>query len=414
MSDIFISYARENREQAELLAGIFEQQNWSVWWDKVIPPGRKYADVIGAELASAKAVVVLWSRASVVSDWVKDEAQEGVNRNILIPALVDKVQPPYGFRQVQTADLCDWDGSSSHLDLQSLVRGVAGLISKPISASALSTERMTSRRRLLPYLLAGFFVLLLSYAAIRFFFDRRSDGNQNRDRTPCSTESRHKAAELTGKGLMMIDPGGSQAAAVLQFNEALSECSDYTDAYFWRGQSFVALQQNEKALADFKRILELSSDAGMRQKAQKFVDNLETPRPSPIPTAAPRPTNTPPTDNATKIGASNGKGATQAEIARAQVNEMFTTDKSTRIAATTRLIIERKQDAGTVQMAVKSALAHPENKSGVINTLVYLENVDQAILKLNRADIEKLLDAAKANGAQTADHIRKVQSLLNK
>jgi TIR domain len=143
MSDIFISYARENREQAELLAGIFEQQNWSVWWDKVIPPGRKYADVIGAELASAKAVVVLWSRASVVSDWVKDEAQEGVNRNILIPALVDKVQPPYGFRQVQTADLCDWDGSSSHPELQSLVRGIAGLISKPISASALSTERMS-------------------------------------------------------------------------------------------------------------------------------------------------------------------------------------------------------------------------------------------------------------------------------
>jgi tetratricopeptide (TPR) repeat protein len=413
MSDIFISYARENREQAELLAGIFEQQNWSVWWDKVIPPGRKYADVIGAELASAKAVVVLWSRASVVSDWVKDEAQEGVNRNILIPALVDKVQPPYGFRQVQTADLCDWDGSSSNPELQSLVRGVAGLISKPISASALSTGRMSSKRRLLPYLLAGFFVLLLSYAAIRFFFDRRSGDNQNRDRTPCSAESRHKAAELTGKGLMMIDPGGSQAAAVLQFNEALSECPDYTDAYFWRGQSFVALQQNEKALADFKRILELSSDAGMRQMAQKFVDNLETPRPSPIPTGAPRPTNTPP-NNATKTGASNGKGTTQAELVRAQVNEMFTTDKSTRIAATTRLIIERKQDAGTVQMAVKSALAHPENKSGVINTLVYLENVDQAILKLNRADIEKLLDAAKANGAQTADHIRKVQSLLNK
>ena len=80
MSDIFISYAREDRNKAELLARVFEQQKWNVWWDKVIPPGKKYSDVIGAELASAKAVIVLWSQASVASDWVKDEAlgSEGV------------------------------------------------------------------------------------------------------------------------------------------------------------------------------------------------------------------------------------------------------------------------------------------------------------------------------------------------
>ena len=108
MSDIFISYAREDRDKAELLARAFEQQKWVVWWDKVIPPGRKYADVIGQELASAKAVIVLWSAASVSSDWVKDEAQEGANRAILVPALVENVSPPYGFRQLQTADLSDW------------------------------------------------------------------------------------------------------------------------------------------------------------------------------------------------------------------------------------------------------------------------------------------------------------------
>jgi len=92
---------------------------------------------------------------------------------------------------------------------------------------------------------------------------------------------------------------------------------------------------------------------------------------------------------------------------------MFASDRSTRIAATTRLIIAKKQDAATVQMSVKSALAQPDNKSGIINTLVYLENVDPAILKQNRGEIEKLLAVAKDNGAQTADHIRKVQGLLN-
>jgi tetratricopeptide (TPR) repeat protein len=434
MSDIFLSYAREDRDKAELLARAFEQQEWAVWWDKVIPPGKKYAEVIGEELASAKAVIVLWSRASVASDWVKDEAQEGANRGILVPVLVDKVNPPYGFRQVQTADLSDWDGSSSHAEVQSLVRGIGGLINKPVSNSALSSNRTDSGKRgLLLYLLAGgVLALLLGYAAYRLLSDRGIDPNQNQiavgnrggnnqnqpggSSPPCDIESRHRAADLTGKGLMMIDPGGNQAAAVLQFTEAISECNDYTDAYFWRAQSFVALQQNKKAIADFNKVVEITNDADTLQKAQKFIADIEGPNPTPTSMAA----NTNTTNssgsnaNATNTGASNAnQGTTHPEIVSAQVNEMFASDRSTRIAATTRLIIGKKQDAATVQMSVKSALAHPDNKSGIINTLVYLENVDPAILKQNRGEIEKLLAVAKDNGAQTADHIRKVQTVLN-
>jgi hypothetical protein len=434
MSDIFISYAREDRDKAELLARVFEQQKWAIWWDKVIPPGKKYADVIGEELASAKAVIVLWSRASVASDWVKDEAQEGATRGILVPVLVDKVTPPYGFRQVQTADLSDWDGSSSHAEVQSLVRGIGGLINKSVSNSALSSDRTDSGKRgVLLYLLAGgVLALLLGYAAYHLFSDRGIDPKKNQiadgnrggnsqnqpggSSPPCDIESRHRAADLTGKGLMMIDPGGNQAAAVLQFTEAISECHDYTDAYFWRAQSFVALQQNKKAIADFNKVVEITNDADTLQKAQKFIADIEGPHPTPTTVAA----NTNTTNssgsnaNATNTGASNAnRVTTHPEIVSAQVNEMFASDRSTRIAATTRLIIAKKQDAATVQMSVKSALAQPDNKSGIINTLVYLENVDPAILKQNRGEIEKLLALAKDNGAQTADHIRKVQTALN-
>src|ERR1700749_4793185 len=132
MSDIFISYAREDRGRAEHLARAFEQQGWTVWLNKVIPPGRKYGDVIGEELASAKAVVVLWSSASVASDWVKDEAQEGSTRGVLVPVRLEKLSPPYGFRQVQTADLSEWDGSGSNAELQGLYSGIADVIKKPV------------------------------------------------------------------------------------------------------------------------------------------------------------------------------------------------------------------------------------------------------------------------------------------
>lgn len=435
MSDVFISYAREDRDKAEALARIFEQQKWSVWWDKVIPPGRKYADVIGEELASAKAIIVLWSRASVASDWVKDEAQEGANRKVLVPALIEKISPPVGFRQIQTADLSEWDGSSSHAELQSLVRGVGSLISKPVNHSTLSSDRTDSSKRRLPlYLLAGgVLVLLLGFAAYRLIIlpgpdntrnqnvdGNRVVGNQNKPSggaTPCNAESRQKAADLTGRGLMMIDPGGNQAAAVLQFNEAIGECPIYSDAYFWRGQSFVALQQTGKAVADFKKVVELTADADTRQQAQKFISDIESPRPMPTPLIVnTNSTNTRISNaNATTTNTSNANKRTPPpDIVNAQVNEMFVSDKSKRIAATTRLIIEKRQDAATVQASIKSALANSENKSGVINTFVYLESVDPAILKQNRTEIEKLFVVARRNGDQTAGHIKKLQGLLNK
>jgi len=419
MSDVFISYAREDRDKAERLARACEQHDWVVWWDKVIPPGKKYADVIGQELASAKAVVVLWSGASVASDWVKDEAQEAANRGILVPALIEKVNPPYGFRQVQTADLSDWDGSSTHAELQSFVRAIGTLLNKPVSESAVSsTHTNTVNRRIPLYLTAGaILVLILGFAAYRFLSQRGTNRNQNQIAAEnraaanenqtggraqiCDSESRHTAADLTGKGLMMIDPGGNQAAAVLQFNEAISECPDYADAYFLRAQSFVALQQIEKAIADFKKVVEITNDADTRQKAEKFIADIQRPRPTPT-TPVNENTNSANT-NSSNVNATNVK----------QVNEMFAADKTTRIAATTRLIIDKKQDSAAVQMSVRTALANPQNKSGVINTLVYLENVAPSILKQNKVEIEKLLVVAKDNGAQTADHISKVRNLLN-
>src|SRR6185295_14089857 len=146
MSDIFISYAREDRDKAEKLARVFEQQKWDVWWDKVIPPGEKFADVIGAQLAAAKAVIVLWSSVSVASDWVKDEAQEGGSRRILVPVLMDKVSPPYGFRQVQTADLSEWDGSADDPELQRVLRSVGALISKPVANPVVPDDHGGSRK----------------------------------------------------------------------------------------------------------------------------------------------------------------------------------------------------------------------------------------------------------------------------
>ncbi|MGZ8880189.1 MAG: hypothetical protein ACXW1N_07700 [Halobacteriota archaeon] len=45
--------------------------------------------------------------------WVRAEAGEGLNREVLVPALIDDVQPPIVFRLVQAEHLTDWFGALS-------------------------------------------------------------------------------------------------------------------------------------------------------------------------------------------------------------------------------------------------------------------------------------------------------------
>jgi TIR domain len=70
--------------------------------------------VIEEALDSAKCVVVLWSKQSISSDWVKDEAEEGNRRGILVPVSIEEVKAPLGFRRLQTANLVGWKGDEDH------------------------------------------------------------------------------------------------------------------------------------------------------------------------------------------------------------------------------------------------------------------------------------------------------------
>ena len=101
MAEIFISYAREDRQHAEQLSRVLEALGWSVWWDRIIPAGRPFDEVIEEAIEAAKCIIVLWTEKSVRSDWVRTEATEGVARGILIPILLEDVRIPLAFRRIQ-------------------------------------------------------------------------------------------------------------------------------------------------------------------------------------------------------------------------------------------------------------------------------------------------------------------------
>lgn len=136
MSDIFISYASEDRARAGAIANVLEAQGWSVWWDRNVATGARFAEVIQEEIGKARCIVCLWSAVSIRKDWVIDEASEGRERGILMPILIEQVQPPLGFRQIQAADLSNWRGDLSALAFRRICEDIRGILNSDSQAPA--------------------------------------------------------------------------------------------------------------------------------------------------------------------------------------------------------------------------------------------------------------------------------------
>ena len=140
MSDIFISYAREDLENARQLAAVLEAQGWSVFWDRTIPPGKTWRDLIGQALSDARSMVVLWSKHSVNSQWVLEEADYGRNRQVLVPTFIENVDAPLGFGGIQAADLTNWTGKVDHHGLNVLIAAITDILREQSSPETTPSE----------------------------------------------------------------------------------------------------------------------------------------------------------------------------------------------------------------------------------------------------------------------------------
>ena len=131
MPDVFLSYAREDRERARVLARALESHGWSVWWDRKLVAGEAFDETIERQLATAKSVVVLWSEHSISSEWVKNEAAAASERDVLVPVLLDDVKQPLEFRRRHAADLTHWSGDLADSEFLGLVAGIAAKTGGP-------------------------------------------------------------------------------------------------------------------------------------------------------------------------------------------------------------------------------------------------------------------------------------------
>ena len=131
MSDIFISYSSKDRPWVEQFAKALETHGWSVWWDRNIPTGGSFNQVIRQELSTAKCAIVVWSEQSVESEWVQAEAAEAKKQDKYLPVKINESDIPLGFTQRTFQSLVDWEAGVDHAGFSQLLKDIERLVKSP-------------------------------------------------------------------------------------------------------------------------------------------------------------------------------------------------------------------------------------------------------------------------------------------
>jgi hypothetical protein len=236
MADIFISYASEDRNKAEELAETLRTRGWSIWWDRKIPLGKSYDEVIEKALGESKCAIVLWSAVSVASEWVRNEASEAKRRGILVPVFLETIDAPLAFRLLNGADLHDWQPGAPHDEFDQLVERVEELLGNPQSSGSIesipkaSSQTRTQFDRRFPWarLSTGFIAVVAIAIALFIYFreSQRPDPPKNKiasdtivPDTPRTTpEVNLSELEKALRGLAVVGGGVPATAATTAFH----------------------------------------------------------------------------------------------------------------------------------------------------------------------------------------------------
>lgn len=434
-TDVFISYAREDRETAAQLADALAQRGLQVWWDRDLPAGIDFAKVIEAQLESARVVLALWSLDSVHSGFVRDESSRALRAGKLLPVRIVEVDLPLGFGQLHTLDLFDWDGDTDDEAFKQVL----------VEVQRIKGQRVTSTGETRPFgawkfgrsALLGLLTLtiaILGYGG-KVLWDKEAADSHFR----AGLEHQHaKEPELVN--------------ALNAYLSALEYRPEHARARYYLAHVYVQNRQPADALDSFRLALahaEAPLDKGQRAEAQKqlvllasdpneapalsrSVASASTDAPTAGATASrslsvPAPARASPSVSAAADAAAPAKppriDAPPAALAQLAtlVEAMFDENKERRITATTSLIADPNALSDAVPLAVVKALATlrggnaaltPSASSGIVNTLVLLQSALPGTLDVQRRPIEELIAATQSQGEYTRQQAAKVDASL--
>ena len=230
MTKVFLSYEREDLATARGLAVALEQNGHEVWWDRHIRGGTQYADEIEKALEAAEAVVVLWSKRSIASAWVRDEAAAGRDTGRLVPVSIDACTPPLGFRQYQTLHLPNGAGGNGAFeDLNETITAMGSGIPHPnrgTERAAPSSRKLTRRHALIA---GGSAAAVAAAGGGYWFYERSKQSDIPPEVAPLMLQARQ---------LMNLNTREGQFMALGLYQRVTETVPDWADGWGWLGFTY--------------------------------------------------------------------------------------------------------------------------------------------------------------------------------
>ena len=93
MADVFISYSKAAVATTRDLAADLEAKGLSVWWDIELVAGDQFRRRIQEEIKAARAIIVIWTPESILSDYVQSEAERARVAGKLIQVRTPDIEP---------------------------------------------------------------------------------------------------------------------------------------------------------------------------------------------------------------------------------------------------------------------------------------------------------------------------------
>lgn len=233
MADIFLSYSRDDLATARRFASAFEREGLSVWWDQTLNPGEAFDEVTERALEEARAVVVLWSKHSVDSRWVRAEATQANSNGTLVPVMIGPCKRPIMFELTQTADLSRWKGNAKDPAWQSFLASVqrqTGTTDPVTSAREIESQSTGSRNRLGPATIAVALAAVLLAVGGGLWALTRHPGNSAQ-------------THPDGQGALPADAGEAAQEVTLAILPFVNMSSDPEQEYFSDGLTEEILNQ---------------------------------------------------------------------------------------------------------------------------------------------------------------------------
>lgn len=271
MTDIFISYAPENSDDAQKLCLALRGEGYRVWWDYDLYAGEDRQDGVDAVLTNALAVIVIWSPAASRSARMHNEVEQAIIQDKLIATYLPPFKQaiiPEDFRRFHVVDATEIKEIIRALDW----RGLTPRNKRPLPTSSqyLSLGLEFRRQGALQHAYSQFSKsIVLNPKVCGYAYYYRSEIYNQRDAASiqraiedieCSIAIGGRDAENYRQLGVYLHEAKQFDAAIQALSISIRNCSKSQRSFLYRGRAYSSMNMREPALADYLKSVELDPD----------------------------------------------------------------------------------------------------------------------------------------------------------